>query len=48
MDKTITRIIDEVCEDICNNYCEYRNTGDEECICEKVRTESTCPLDKLR
>lgn len=49
MEKTLTQIIDEVCDEICNHYCEYRNTVDEEdCICEKVRNENTCPLDKLR
>lgn len=48
MEKTLTQIIDEVCEEICSHYCEYRNTTDEDCICEKVRNENTCPLDKLR
>lgn len=48
MEETLTQIIDEVCEEICNHYCKYRNTVDEDCICEKVRNENTCPLDKLR
>lgn len=48
MEKTLTQIIDEVCEEICIHYCEYRNTADEDYICEKVRNENTCPLDKLR
>lgn len=48
MEKTLTQIIDEVCDEICIHYCEYRNTADEDGICEKVRNENTCPLDKLR
>lgn len=48
MEKTLTQIIDEVCDEICIHYCEYRNTTDEDGICEKVRNENTCPLDKLR
>ena len=27
--KSMVTIIEEVCEDICKNYCEYRNTIDD-------------------
>lgn len=37
MEKTLTQIIDEVCEEICSHYCEYRNTADEDCICESKK-----------
>lgn len=47
MDKSVTRIIEEVREDICNNYCKYRVTCDENAECEVIRTGGECPLDKL-
>jgi len=34
-------------EDICDNYCKYRNTADEECLCELLRNGEKCPLDVL-
>lgn len=47
MDKTISKLLQEIAEDICNNYCKHRNTGDEEFLCNVVRDGGKCPLDRL-
>lgn len=47
MEKTLTKLIQEVAEDICNNYCKYRDTSDEDSICEPIREGKPCPLDRL-
>lgn len=39
--------IREVCEDICDNYCKYRDTVDEDGICDGMRDGRKCPLDRL-
>lgn len=44
--KSVTSIIYDVCEDICNNYCKYRETVDEDSICDLVREKGSCPLDR--
>ena len=43
----IGEILREVSEDICDNYCKYRETADEECLCDVIRDGESCPLDKL-
>lgn len=43
---SVSRILQEVCEDICDNYCKYRDTADEDCNCEITRNGS-CPLFRL-
>ncbi len=45
--KSIRQILEEVSEDICDNYCKYRDTADEENLCALIRDGGTCPLDKL-
>ena len=45
--KAVTGIIEEVCEDICDNYCKYRDTADEDCMCDAIREFGKCPLDRL-
>ena len=40
-------ILQQLAEDICDNYCKYRETCDEDAICEVIREGGTCPLDKL-
>ena len=40
--------IAEVREDICDNYCKYRETADEEFICDAIREKGSCPLDVLK
>lgn len=44
---SIREILREVSEDICDNYCKYRETADEECLCDVIREGGSCPLDKL-
>lgn len=46
-DKSVTKIIQEVCEDICDNYCKYRDTVDEDQNCVIMREKGACPLDKM-
>ena len=44
--KTATQIIEEVKEEICDNFCKYRET----CVLlmeEDRLDELNCPLDKL-
>ena len=45
--RPVIKIIEEVCEDICGNYCKYRDTADEDCVCDGMRDGRTCPLDRL-
>ena len=45
--RPVIKIIEEVCEDICNNYCKYRDTADEDCVCDAMRNGGKCPLDRL-
>lgn len=45
---TIGKILREVSEDICDNYCKYRDTADEECLCDVIRNGGSCPLDRLQ
>lgn len=40
-------IITSVAEDICDNFCKYRETSDENCECDHIRDGNQCPLDKL-
>lgn len=46
-DKSVTKIIQEVCEDICDNYCKYRDTVDEDQNCVIMKEKGACPLDVL-
>ncbi len=45
--KTVSDILQEIQEDICDNYCKYRDTSDEDCLCDVLRNGGTCPLDRL-
>ena len=45
--KSTVTIIEEVCEDIRENYCEYRNTIDDYGKCDMQRESGECPLDRL-
>ena len=47
LQKTIKEQIEKLCEDICDNYCKYRETADEEFICDVIREKGSCPLDVL-
>ena len=45
--KNVQQIIEEVCQEICDNYCIYRETCDENAECEPIRNGEKCPLDRL-
>ena len=45
--KSIVEQLEQVCEDICDNYCKYRETVDENFICDVIREKGSCPLDIL-
>lgn len=47
LDKPVSRLLQEIAEDICNNYCKYRETADDECLCDAIRDGGRCPLDRL-
>lgn len=40
-------IITSVAEDICDNFCKYRETVDDNCECDYIREGNQRPLDKL-
>lgn len=44
---SLREILREVSENICDNYCKYRETVDEECLCDVIRDGGSCPLDRL-
>lgn len=48
LQKTIADIITEVSEEICDNFCKYRDTADEENLCDYTREGKECPLDRLQ
>jgi len=45
--KSVAQIVQQVSEDICNNYCKYRDTADDENLCDLIRNGGKCPLDLL-
>lgn len=45
--KSIVTIIGEICGDVCENYCKYRNTVDDYGECDAQRESGECPLDRL-
>lgn len=45
--ESITQQIAEVAEDICDNFCKWRDTCDDNCECEWIRSGNDCPLDKI-
>ena len=48
MDKRIKEILQEVSENICDNFCKYRDTCDDDNLCDYIRDGSkSCPLDIL-
>ena len=49
MDKSITEILEEVKEAMCDNYCKYSNMehDNEEWLFEKGSPCETCPLNRL-
>lgn len=48
MEKSIKEILVEVSENICDNFCKYRDTSDDDCLCDYIRDGiNSCPLDIL-
>lgn len=45
---TAMLMVERVREDICDNYCKYRETGDDDGVCDVIRDGGICPLDLLR
>ena len=45
--QSITSMLQQIVEDICDNYCKYRETCDEDALCDIIRNGEQCPLDKL-
>lgn len=43
----IKQSIEEIRENICDNFCKYRDTADENFECEAIRNDTGCPLDRL-
>lgn len=39
--------ITEICENICDNFCKYRDTCDDNSECEVLREGDMCPLDEI-
>lgn len=44
---SITELIEQVSELICDSFCEYRHTCDDNCECDWIREGHKCPLDHL-
>lgn len=48
MNENATQIIQETAEEICDKFCKYRDTCDENAECDYMRENNgACPLDKL-
>ena len=45
--KSVCDILSQIADDICDNYCKYRDTCDEDAMCDIIRDGGECPLDKL-
>lgn len=50
LQETIKQTINEVSEQICDNFCKYRDRSesDEDGVCDYIRAGNTCPLDRLQ
>lgn len=45
----IKQIVQEVTETVCDDLCKYRDTADEDLICDYMRQhDMKCPLDLLQ
>ena len=48
LQKEIEAVVVKVQANICDNFCKYRETADEDLVCEYMREhEGSCPLDEL-
>lgn len=46
-EKSVTKQLEDLASNICDNFCKYRDTCDENCECEYIRQGNNCPLDVL-
>lgn len=46
-EKNITEQLEEFAENICDNFCKYAETVDENAECQWMTEGNICPLDKL-
>ena len=46
-DIRVTDIIEVVKSNICDNFCKWTETADDECNCQWIREGNDCPLDVL-
>ena len=47
MSETIIQVLHDLAENICDNFCKYQETTDEEGNCDWIRNGGKCPLDKI-
>lgn len=47
MNKSKSELLQKIKEDLCDNYCLYRDTADENSDCDAIRNNGICPLNKL-
>lgn len=40
-------IIESVCEEVCDKLCKFRGTCDDDMVCNYIRENEQCPLDRL-
>ena len=45
--KPITEQLQALAENICENYCQYRGTVDDDALCDIIRDGGDCPLDVI-
>lgn len=43
----IKKELEKVCANVCDNLCKYRESADDDLVCDYRREHGTCPLDKL-
>ena len=50
LQQSIRETINEVSEQICDNFCKYRDAteSDEDGVCDYIRAGKSCPLDRLQ
>lgn len=45
--ETISQLVERVCGEICDKFCIYKDTPDENGECLYIREGNDCPLDQL-
>ena len=45
--ESIRQQLEDIQGDICDNFCKYRNSCDENNECDWIREGNSCPLDKI-